>query len=112
MIELLTEAISKKSDSKGVLVDGCPANLEQAQLIEKIVGPPGKIIFLDLKDTVMKLRLKSRHNFDDEDDAVMKRINAYNDKTKPVVAAYSESVIKVGNYYLCPFPYLVFPGQC
>merc|ERR1712127_486527 len=60
VIELLAEAIAKSSDSKGILLDGFPANLEQAQLFEKMVGAPGKIVVFDL-----------------------------NEKTKPVVASYS-----------------------
>ena len=93
VIELLAEAIAKSSDSKGILLDGFPANLEQAQLFEKMVGAPGKIVVFDLNEELIKLRLKERSNFDDQEEAVLKRINTYNEKTKPVVASYS--VIKV-----------------
>ena len=93
MIELLAEAISKSSDSNGILIDGFPATLEQAQLFEKMVGAPGKIVVLDLDEESLKLRLKKRGNFDDQDDAILKRINTYNEKTQPAVANYT--VIKV-----------------
>merc|ERR1712210_390079 len=75
VIDLLAEAMAK--ESTGFLVDGFPATVEQAQLFEKTGGAPVKIIVFDRKD------------------AIKKRIDNYNEGTKPVIKAYSNLVKSV-----------------
>merc|ERR1739847_56166 len=68
VVGLLKDAIySKSSDAKGFIIDGFPANLEQARLFEEM-------IVFELNEEVMKIRLKERSNFDDKPDAILKRI--------------------------------------
>ena len=105
---MLAEAMAK--ESTGFLVDGFPATLEQvfifiyrlldtsdiqAQLFEKTVGSPMKIIVFEMKDELMRVRLEGRGNFDDRADAIKKRIDNYNEGTKPVIKAYSNLVKSV-----------------
>merc|ERR1719239_533645 len=77
VIDLLAEAMAK--ESTGFLVDGFPATIEQAQLFEKTVGSPVKIIVFEMKDELMR----GRGNFDDQKEAIKKRIDNYNEGTKP-----------------------------
>jgi len=93
VIDLLAEAMSK--ESTGFLVDGFPATMEQAQLFEKTVGSPVKIIVFEMNDELMRVRLEGRGNFDDRKDAIRKRIDNYNEGTKPVIQAYSKLVKSV-----------------
>jgi len=90
VIDLLAEAMAK--ESSGFLVDGFPATIEQAQLFEKTVGSPVKIIVFEMKDDLMRVRLEGRGNFDDQKEAIKKRIDNYNEGTKPVIQAYSKLV--------------------
>jgi len=90
VIDLLAEAMAK--ESTGFLVDGFPATIEQAQLFEKTVGSPVKIIVFEMKDELMRVRLEGRGNFDDQKEAIKKRIDNYNEGTKPVIKAYSNLV--------------------
>ena len=69
--------------------------LIQAQLFEKTVGAPVKIIVFEMKDELMRVRLEGRGNFDDRKDAIKKRIDNYNEGTKPVIKAYSNLVKSV-----------------
>jgi len=43
----------------------------------------------------MRVRLEGRGNFDDRKDAIRKRIDNYNEGTKPVIQAYSKLVKSV-----------------
>merc|ERR1719414_793594 len=56
VIDLLAEAMSK--ESTGFLVDGFPATMEQAQLFEKTVGSPVKIIVFEMNDELMRVSLR------------------------------------------------------
>merc|ERR1712117_661367 len=63
VVGLLKDAIySKSPDAKGFIIDGFPANLEQARLFEEMIGAPTKIIVFELNEEVMKIRLKERSN--------------------------------------------------
>merc|ERR1711962_1215814 len=95
VINLLAEAMMKNASAKGFLIDGFPANVEQAELFEQKVGAPEKIINLELNEEVMKGRLGDRGNFDDNKEAILKRIATYTEQTKPVLAKYSNTVKKV-----------------
>ena len=96
MVELIKSALAAKSgDTKGFLIDGFPANLAQAELFEKKIGSPTQIIVLNVNDVILKERLMSRSNFDDQPDAIQKRIETYNSQTKQVIKTYSKSVVNV-----------------
>ena len=144
VIDLLSEAIAcegrKEGGAKGFIIDGFPANQEQARLFEKLVGAessssssesyalksslssghhdhiiilyittsittislqvgtPEKIIWFDMVDQLMKMRLQERGNFDDTDSAIQKRIANFKEQTKPILAAYAKTVKKVQKY--------------
>ena len=72
----------------------------QAQLFEKTIGSPVKIIVFEMKDELMRVRLEGRGNFDDRKDAIKKRIDNYNEGTKPVIKAYSNLVKSVSGRML------------
>jgi adenylate kinase len=100
VIDLLAEAITNigrrtPEGAKGFVIDGFPANLEQARLFEKLVGAPGKIILFDMGNELMRIRLEGRGNFDDNAAGIRKRIETFNEVTKPVLAEYAKSVTKV-----------------
>merc|ERR1711862_762320 len=93
VVGLLKDAIySKSPDSKGFIIDGFPANMEQAKLFEEMIGAPSKIIVFELNEEVMKIRLKERSNFDDKPDAILKRIETFGSQTRPVIKNYSKTV--------------------
>ena len=117
VVGLLKDAITAKSgDTKGFVIDGFPANLEQAKLFEDMIGAPTKIVVFEVKDEVLKIRLRERQNFDDKPESVLKRIETFTEQTRPVIKQYSSSVISVSRnllltYSVSPYPFL-FADKC
>merc|ERR1712198_320583 len=59
--------------------------------MEKGILVPDEIV-IEMKDELMRVRLEGRGNFDDQKEAIKKRIDNYNEGTKPVIKAYSNLV--------------------
>ena len=96
VVELIKVAMDGKAgNTKGFIIDGFPANLNQAKVFEEKIGSPEKIIVLNVNDIILKERLTKRSNFDDQPDAVDKRLETYNNETKAVVKAYAKLVKNV-----------------
>jgi len=96
VITLLAEAMkSKVGNTKGFLIDGFPASLEQADIFEREIGSPNKIIALEVNEEVLKGRLKDRGNFDDRVDSIAKRIQLFVEKTRPVIEKYKKIVKQI-----------------
>ena len=93
VIELLSHSMSKLSSSPGFLIDGFPANMNQAEIFISKIQAPHKIIFLDVPESVMTPRLKDGVNFNDSDETIKKRISTYLQHTKPTV----DSILKKWN---------------
>jgi len=91
--DLLAEAMVKKAESKGFLIDGYPMDTEQAESFTKNIAAPNMVILLECNDEILKERLKGRNNFDDTEDAIEKRIVIYNEKTKQVASKNNAKVI-------------------
>merc|ERR1719378_1186034 len=64
--EVVFDLLAEAMESTGFFVDGFPATLQQAQMFEKTVGSPVKIIVFEMKDELMRVRLEGRGNFDDQ----------------------------------------------
>jgi adenylate kinase len=91
--DLLAESMVKKAESKGFLIDGYPMDTDQAESFTKNIAAPNMVILLECNDEILKERLKGRNNFDDTQDAILKRIETYNSKTKPVAQKHNAKVI-------------------
>merc|ERR1711997_1321527 len=90
--DLLAEAMVKKAESKtctGFIVDGFPMDAEQADSFVKDIGEPNMVLLLECNDEILKQRLNKRNNFDDTEEAIVKRIEIYNEKTKPIAANFN-----------------------
>jgi len=87
--------MARHPEAKGFLIDGFPANLEQANICQEKLGRPQKIIVLDVTDEIMKKRLEDGENFNDQHDTVLRRINTYKETTAPVIEQYAGTIKKV-----------------
>merc|ERR1711973_153074 len=92
--DLLAEAMVKKASSKGFLIDGFPMDSEQAEAFISDIGPPTAVILFEANDAILQERLKSRNNFDDTEEAIEKRIQLYNEKTKPVGTKFGAKIVQ------------------
>ena len=96
VIELLRLAMEAKSgEAKGFIIDGFPVSSAQAKLFEEKIGSPSKILYLCVNDVILKERLVKRSNFDDQPDAINKRIETFNSQTKEVTKEYASLVSTV-----------------
>ena len=82
--------MAKMTSAPGFLIDGFPANMEQAELFMSRIQAPHKIILLEVPEPIMSQRLKDGVNFNDQDDTIKKRIFTYLEHTKPTI----ESIMK------------------
>ena len=69
--------------------------MDEAQANEFVadIGPPTAVVCLEIPDEVAVGRLKSRGNFDDDQNAITKRLNVWNDKTRVVADNHKAFVI-------------------
>lgn len=91
--DLLAETMVKKAASKGFLIDGFPMDSEQADSFISDIGSPTAVILFEANDTILQERLKSRNNFDDTEESILKRIDSYNQKTKPVADKFKANIV-------------------
>lgn len=91
--DILAEAMVRKADSKGFLIDGFPIDLEQAEAFARDIAAPNAVIFLEANDSVLKERLKQRNNFDDTEESINKRIENFNSKTRPILAKFNAKIV-------------------
>ena len=76
-------------------------------MFEDRIGSPTKILVFEANEEVLKCRLKERGNFDDKEESILKRIQLFAEKTKPVIVAYSKSLTKVMSNYQTKFSLLI-----
>lgn len=103
VVGMIRERMKQNSDVAGVIFDGFPRTVAQAealdQLLEEINAPIMHVIFLQVGDEELAARLKKRAEIsgrvDDQDpEVIQNRIQVYKDKTEPV-ATYYKSQDKV-----------------
>ncbi len=96
-IGLMNEVIENNSDAKGIIFDGYPRSVLQAESLDKILNsrktPISKMIQLDVSEAELISRLLNRGKdsgrADDQDTKIIQnRISVYNDTTLPVANFY------------------------
>lgn len=89
--ELLTEILAAQvKDGKytnGVVLDGAPRTLVQAQLINEILSVD-KVIYLTVSDATARQRLLGRARSDDTPEVIDRRLRTYHTLTEPVLVYY------------------------
>src|SRR5262249_28191741 len=73
----------------GVLLDGFPRSVAQAELLEAHLGLTD-VVLLDVPADVVIERLAHRGREDDAPDTVRKRLEVYREMTEPLVAFYGD----------------------
>ena len=92
LLEAKIKSIAGSSDYKGVLVDGFPRELVQAEEFEKVIAPPSLVLSLHLDNAIMTERLLKRGQTsgrsDDNADTIKKRLLTFEKETVPVAEYY------------------------
>ncbi len=96
-IKILESEVSKHPDAKGVIYDGFPRTIAQAESLDKFLQSKGTnitgMVALEVNEDELKDRLKKRAldsgRPDDADPKIIQnRINVYNEQTAPVADFY------------------------
>jgi adenylate kinase len=96
MIELIRERLQAPDAENGFILDGFPRTMPQADaldsMLEEIDRPLAVVFELQVPDEVAIERLRKRAaeegRSDDTPEAIAKRIELYNEQTKPLVSHY------------------------
>jgi len=98
ILQLLGEAMVKKKEAKGFLIDGFPRDVPQGEKFENEVGTCKFILYFHCSSGCMRERLleraKSSGRVDDNEETIKKRLKTFEDQTLPVLDVY-EKVGKV-----------------
>jgi adenylate kinase len=100
MIKLLKEKLGTLDFEKGVILDGFPRTLEQAQKLDSILGKMGvglsNAVYLNISSDTAKERLAKRAEEQDREDdkdaeTIKQRFKEFREKTVPIIDFYKRS---------------------
>lgn len=92
MVDLITEQLKSASYKNGVVIDGFPRDLEQA---EKFKSYMDKVLYIKVSDEENTKRLLKRGRKDDTPDLIRKRLEIYHQQTTPVLEFYRQKGILI-----------------
>jgi len=91
--QLVAARFSQPDAAKGLILDGYPRNVAQAEALDKILaerhlGKPVVLNFVVPKEEIVK-RLSGRGRADDKPEVIMERLAVYDRETKPLLDYYA-----------------------
>ena len=96
MIDILASVFDSFKDSKGVIFDGFPRTIAQAEALKKMLAERGQdvsvIVDLDVPEEELMVRLikrgKDSGRADDNEETIKKRLHVYHSQTAPLIDWY------------------------
>ena len=96
MIDILASVFDSFKDSKGVIFDGFPRTIAQAEALKKMLAERGKdvsVMFdLEVPEDELMVRLikrgKDSGRADDNEETIKKRLHVYHSQTSPLIDWY------------------------
>ncbi len=93
MIDILASVLDSFKDSKGVIFDGFPRTIAQAEALKKLLAERGQevsiMLDLDVPEEELMVRLikrgKESGRADDNEETIKKRLNVYHTQTAPLI---------------------------
>jgi len=99
ILDLLRDAMIKRSDCKGFLIDGFPRDVPQGHLFEEKVGKCKCILYFQCSNETMTARLlnraKTSGRADDNEDTIKLRLKTFENQTIPVVEEFKTLVKEI-----------------
>ena len=98
MVDILAAKLDKLQDSKGVIFDGFPRTIAQAEALKKMLNERNQdvtaMIELDVPEDELMTRLLKRGEesgrADDNEETIKKRLVVYNEQTAPLKDWYKK----------------------
>ena len=96
MIDILASVFDSFKDSKGVIFDGFPRTIAQAEALKKMLAERGQdvsvMVVLDVPEEELMVRLikrgKDSGRADDNEETIKKRLHVYHSQTAPLIDWY------------------------
>ena len=96
MIDILASVFDSFEDSKGVIFDGFPRTIAQAEALKKMLAERGQdvsvMVDLDVPEEELMVRLikrgKDSGRADDNEETIKKRLHVYHSQTAPLIDWY------------------------
>ncbi len=96
MIDILASVFDSFKDSKGVIFDGFPSTIAQAEALKVMLRERGQevsvILDLEVPEDELMVRLikrgKDSGRADDNEETIKKRLNVYHSQTAPLIDWY------------------------
>ena len=96
MIDILASVFDSFKDSKGVICDGFPRTIAQAEALKKMLAERGQdvsvMVDLDVPEEELMVRLikrgKDSGRADDNEETIKKRLHVYHSQTAPLIDWY------------------------
>ena len=96
MIDILASVFDSFKDSKGVIFDGFPRTIAQAEALKKMLAERGQdvsvMVDLDVPEEELMIRLikrgKDSGRADDNEETIKKRLHVYHSQTSPLIDWY------------------------
>lgn len=96
MIDILASVFDSFKDSKGVIFDGFPRTIAQAEALKKMLAERGKdvsvMLDLEVPEDELMVRLikrgKDSGRADDNEETIKKRLHVYHSQTSPLIDWY------------------------
>ena len=96
MIDILASVFDSFKDSKGVIFDGFPRTIAQAEALKKMLAERGQdvsvMVDLDVPEEELMVRLikrgKDSGRADDDEETIKKRLHVYHSQTAPLIDWY------------------------
>ena len=98
MIDILASVFDSFKDSKGVIFDGFPRTIAQAEALKKMLAERGQdvsvMVDLDVPEEELMVRLikrgKDSGRADDNEETIKKRLHVYHSQTAPLIDWYKD----------------------
>ena len=96
MIDILASVFDSFKDSKGVIFDGFPRTIAQAEALKKMLAERGQdvsvMVDLDVPEEELMVRLikrgKDSGRADDNEETIKKRLHVYHSQSAPLIDWY------------------------
>lgn len=98
MIDILAHVFDSFTDSKGVIFDGFPRTIAQAEALKEMLAQRGQevsvMLDLEVPEDELMIRLikrgKESDRADDNEETIKKRLDVYHNQTAPLIDWYKK----------------------
>lgn len=102
MIDILASVYDNLGDTEGVIFDGFPRTIPQAQALKNMLAERGVQVdamlelFVEKEELIARLinRGKTSGRKDDNEETIKKRLNVYNEQTLPLIDWYEKEGLR------------------